>query len=322
MFRILSLDGGGIMGAFSASVLATLEADTGRSVKDHFDLITGTSTGGILALGLGLGFTASELLDFYRTRGPEIFPATSRFDRARASLRQLFGPKLTQAPLRAALYEILGGRRFGEASSRLVIPAYDAVGGRIYLFKTAHHPRFVNDLELPAVEVALATSAAPTFFEAARPASLVGAQYVDGGVWANTPTLVGLIEAMAFLGKEPSEIDVLSVGTTSTAFNVARHSKSGAFRWNVGLIDLLMNSQSESALAMSDLLLDGRMLRIDHVVREGEFAMDDGRIQSIEKLIALGRNQAQTKAVRDAVLERFLNGSLRSTFEPFQRSTL
>ncbi len=318
MFRILSLDGGGIMGAFSASVLATLENETGRNVKDHFDLITGTSTGGILALGLGLGFTASELLDFYQTRGPEIFPATSRFDRARASLRQLFGPKLAQTPLRAALTEILGERSFGDAKVRLVIPTYDAVGGRIYLFKTAHHPRFVNDLKIPAVEIALATSAAPTFFEAARPKSLVGAQYVDGGVWANSPTLVGLVEAMAFLGKEPRDIDVMSIGTTSTAFNIAQHTRSGAFQWNVGLIDLLMNGQSESALAMSDLLLDGRLLRIDHLVREGEFAMDDGRTQSIEKLVALGRNKAQMKVVRDAVLERFLNGVPSAPFKPFE----
>ncbi len=316
MFRILSLDGGGIRGAFTASVLATLETDTNRSVKDHFDLITGTSTGGILALGLGLGFTASELLEFYRTRGPDIFPATSRFDRVRASFRQLFGPKLTQAPLRSALTEILGERSFGEASSRLVIPTYDAVGGRIYLFKTAHHPRFVNDLDLPAVEVALATSAAPTFFEAARPTSLVGAQFVDGGVWANSPALVGLVEAMAFLGKRPSEIDLISIGTTSSPFNIARHARSGAFRWNVGLIDLLMNGQSEAALSMSDILLAGRMLRIDHLTREGEFAMDDGRQDRIEKLIALGRNKAQMKAVRDEVARRFLNGTPSSPFVP------
>jgi uncharacterized protein len=81
MFRILSLDGGGIKGAFTASVLATLEEDTGKSVVDHFDLIAGTSTGGILAIGLGLGLSAREICDFYASKGPEIFPSTSLIQR-------------------------------------------------------------------------------------------------------------------------------------------------------------------------------------------------------------------------------------------------
>ncbi|HYH98957.1 patatin-like phospholipase family protein [Hyalangium sp.] len=72
-FRILSLDGGGIRGAFTSSVLATLEQATGRSCVDHFDLITGTSTGGIIALGLALGRPAAEVRDFYRNKGPDIF---------------------------------------------------------------------------------------------------------------------------------------------------------------------------------------------------------------------------------------------------------
>ena len=74
MFRILSLDGGGLMGAFSASVLATLERTTGRRLVDHFDLITGTSTGGIIAIGLGMGASAEQILRFYEEQGAAIFP--------------------------------------------------------------------------------------------------------------------------------------------------------------------------------------------------------------------------------------------------------
>jgi patatin-like phospholipase/acyl hydrolase len=73
-FRILSLDGGGIKGAFTAAVLAEWEKRTGRVIVDHFDLIAGTSTGGIIALGLGLGLPAGEILEFYEKQGPKIFP--------------------------------------------------------------------------------------------------------------------------------------------------------------------------------------------------------------------------------------------------------
>lgn len=87
VFRILSLDGGGIKGAFGASVLATLEENTGCAIVDHFDLITGTSTGGIIALGLGLGLSARSIVDFYSEKGPTIFPSTSLTQRARGLFR-------------------------------------------------------------------------------------------------------------------------------------------------------------------------------------------------------------------------------------------
>ena len=92
-FRILSLDGGGIKGAFTASVVATLEKDTGKSAAQYFDLITGTSTGGIIAIGLGLGLSAEEIVEFYRKHGPTIFPGTSLVQQTRGVVRQFFGPK-------------------------------------------------------------------------------------------------------------------------------------------------------------------------------------------------------------------------------------
>ncbi len=208
MFRILSLDGGGILGTFSASVLATIEEDTGRPISEHFDLITGTSTGGMLAIGLAFGLTPAQLLNFYLTHGPSIFPVTGRFARTRGLLRQLLGVIFSHEPLTEALKEILGDRPFGEAGRRLVIPTYDAVGGRIYLFKTPHHPHLAQDAKVQAAEVARVTSAAPTYFEAARPEARFGAQFIDGGVWANSPCLVGLVEAVTFLGVPLDKIDI------------------------------------------------------------------------------------------------------------------
>jgi patatin-like phospholipase/acyl hydrolase len=190
-FRILSLDGGGIKGAFTASVMAALEADTGKAAADYFDLITGTSTGGIVAIGLGLGLAANAIVDFYCKHGPTIFPSTSLVQRTRNSLRQLFAPKHSHDVLKEALREVLGDRRFGESKTRLVITTYDANAGRIFLLKTAHHERFKYDYRAPAVDVALATSAAPTYFQSSPFPDHAGASYVDGGVWANCPALIG-----------------------------------------------------------------------------------------------------------------------------------
>ncbi|UWQ83114.1 CBASS cGAMP-activated phospholipase [Leisingera caerulea] len=318
MFRVLCLDGGGILGTFTASVLSDFEVQTGKPISESFDLIVGTSTGGILALGLGLEFSATDLLDFYRTRGPTIFPHTSRFARTRASLRQLFAPKLDSDPLRIELSGILHDRKLAEATTRLVIPTYDAVEGRTFLFKTAHSPSLVHDADLLAVDVALATSAAPTYFRASEARQLTGSQYVDGGVWANNPSMVGLVEAAKFLAQPISEIAILSIGTTTTTTTIAQHEHSGALQWNVGLINLLMRGQSESATSQAKLLLGERYHRIDHVAPESMFSMDDGRVDKIEKLIALGRNQARKIANKTPVFDIFLNGEVARKFKPIQ----
>ena len=112
-FQILSLDGGGLRGMFSAALLARLEEDLDLRVVDHFDLIAGTSTGGIIALGLGLGLSPREILQFYTDHGPRIFRDRSRL----RGLRHLLRAKYSAGPLRAALTDVLGQRTFGRARS-------------------------------------------------------------------------------------------------------------------------------------------------------------------------------------------------------------
>lgn len=316
MFRILSLDGGGIKGTFTASVLASLEHDTGCSTADHFDLITGTSTGGIIAIGLGLGIPAQEILDFYLEQGASIFPGTSIVERTGGRLRQLFRPKHSQPNLKAALVKVFKERKLGESKCRLAIPTYDAIAGRIFVMKTAHHERFKYDINATAVDVALSTAAAPTYFSAAPFPEHKDASYVDGGVWANTPVMVGLTEAVGFLGVQLDNIDLLSIGTTTKPFNIAQHSKSGAAQWNTGLIELMFEAQMEANLAQARLLLNGRLHRINITAKEGEFSLDDARPEKIQRLINLGRGEAVKREHLEIVTNRFLNGTHAPPFTP------
>jgi uncharacterized protein len=314
-FRILSLEGGGIMGTFAASVLSTLEEQTNCRCIDHFDLITGTSTGGIIAIGLGLGIPAQNVLDFYKENGSTIFQNAGITRRFVNSIRHIFQPKHSQDTLREVLRSVFHDQKFGQSKSRLVIPTYDAVGTRIYLMKTAHHKRFTHDINSLAVDVALATSAAPTYFSAAEFPLHPGSSYIDGGIWANCPALVGLVEATHFLGIPSSHIDILNIGTTSSPFSVSQNAQAGIKGWALGLINLLMKGQVESTRAMSFLLTNGGFHHIDYIAPPGKYSLDDST--KINELIALGRAEAVKRENLDKVVRpRFLNGIHVNSFVP------
>jgi len=317
MFRILCLDGGGIKGVFTAAALSRIEEQTQKKIIDYFDLICGTSTGGILAIGLGMGLSANELLAFYRERGPIIFPATGLFARTAGTLRQLFyGPKLSYDTLKQELANVIANRKFGEARCRLIIPSYDAVAGRIYIFKTAHHEEFINDIETPAIEVALATSAAPTYFSAATVEK--DGRFVDGGIWANCPVMSALTEAVSFLNIPLSQIDILSIGTTSTPFSIASKDSASALKWNKGLVDLMFEAQTEANLAQASLLLSGRLHRLNFTSTPDRFSLDNASEKAISDLTNLGRAEAQKKNHIETIRTRFINEVPAPQFKPYR----
>ena len=309
-FQVLSLDGGGIKGTFTAGFLAGIEEGTGKRIVDHFDLISGTSTGGIIALGLGLGLSGREILDFYRNEGHRIFRSVPG-PRALSGLRQLWVPRHPTQPLQQALEGAFAARTLGESTTRLVIVSYDGVGGDIHLLKTAHHPRFRRDYKRTAVEVALATSAAPVFFQTSQQD---GRCEIDGGVWANCPALVGAVEALRVVVPRPRRVSILSVGTTSEPFHV-RHQwrNAGLGRWNKGVVDLLMQAQVKGALAQAALLVGKEnFMRVDRVVKPRRFRMDDP--SEIPDLVDLGRGAARN--AEPEVLARFLSRPA-PPFRPF-----
>lgn len=299
-FRILSLDGGGVKGAFSASVLAEIERMTGKRIADHFDLVTGTSTGGIIALGIGLGLSCQEILEFYKVHSPKIFPATGLHRRLRFLYRTIW-PRRSQRQLRKALEAVFGDAKLGDSSRRLVLPSYDGNSGRIHLFKTAHHGGYRQDLFKSAVDVAMATAAAPTFFPAYSSSN--GPAYIDGGVWANNPAMLGVLEAICILKQIPQVLDLLSVGTTTEPFYVTKCRRMGGIlQWHKGIVDLLLQAQSDSILGQVKIMTGKVPLRIDVSVTPGRFSLNDAR--TIADLVALGNREARIHCAEFA--DRFL----------------
>lgn len=284
-FRVLALDGGGIRGAFTAAFLAEVESISRKSIADHFDLITGTSTGGIIALALSVGRPAAEVLEFYQQDGPLIFPRLGVLDRW---FKSLLAPKYDPAPLRSALTRVFGEAKLADCRTRVMVPSFNGASGEIRLYKTPHHPKILRDHAHSLVEVALATSAAPTFFPAAV---RNGVPWIDGGVWANCPAALGALEAVFTLGIPARDVHILSVGTTEECFDLPRRRWAGGLvRWGPSIVSLFMRAQMSADLAQARLMLGDRLYRVNRVVPEGVFSMDDGR--QISRLVGMGAEEA------------------------------
>jgi patatin-like phospholipase/acyl hydrolase len=268
-FQILSLDGGGLRGIFSAAILARLEEDLETSIIDHFDLIAGTSTGGIIALALGLGLSPRQIVEFYTQLGPRVF--NNRL--GLRSARQLLRAKYVPGPLRDALTDVFGDRTFGESTKRLVITSYNLGADDVYLFRTAHHPRLRRDWRERAVDVAMATSAAPTYLPGFP---LSGTRLVDGGVWANNPAMVAVVEAVGTCGVPLDALRVFSMGTTVEMRHRSRRlDRGGLVPWARAAVDVILRAQSISANnQVHHLVSPERLLRLDPVVPAGLFALD------------------------------------------------
>jgi patatin-like phospholipase/acyl hydrolase len=223
-FRILACDGGGIRGLISALVLGKLEYkiqeltnDEGARLSDYFHLFAGTSTGGLIALGLTapeVDITAEELALLYTEDGPDIFhvSATSLL----GTLGGLTGPKYSPDSLKAALERRLGTAQLASALRDLVVTSYDMTGREPYFFKRWRARESKSSARnAPLVDAALATAAAPTYFPS-HPYD--DRALVDGGVFAMNPVIAAITEALKRSGDEPVDLTtddllVVSVGT-------------------------------------------------------------------------------------------------------------
>lgn len=275
---VLALDGGGMRGLYSATLLQTLADRFARErdvqaldVGRGFDVIVGTSTGGILATALAAGVGMSAVQELYREWGPRIFSnpfprAGSTLSRVRSAgwiLRSWFSSANGNRSLRAALTNVFGdetiGQLYDRRGIRLCVPTTGLLRHSPRVFKTPHLQYKDRDNELSLVDICMATSAAPAFLPLVSLGedSPAGDAYSDGGLWANNPVLVGFIEGVAVSSPE-QPIRILSVGTcspTSGAGPVSRLDR-GVRYWlqGVRLLTLTMDAQGQAAHYSAQLL--------------------------------------------------------------------
>jgi patatin-like phospholipase/acyl hydrolase len=303
-FRILALDGGGLRGAFTAAVLAQwdemLRPGGISGLVNHFDLVAGTSTGAILAIGLGLGLPPARMLNFYRTEGPKIFPKNRQ-------LRHWLKSKHESLTLRATLETVFGRTRLTpDSCCRLVLPTVRAIHGEAETIVTAHSPDRTAFADVTAVDAALASSAAPTYFDEAAVATAVACEsYLDGGIWANNPVLPAIAEAVRYLQIPLERIDVLSVGTMGNESDFTKSLGKGLAGWAPAMTDLFFAAQEAAAANLADSLLSrARHLRVNQRV-PSEIKLDD--TDAIEDMALRGASVGKDSFA--AVRSRFLDGT-------------
>lgn len=321
-FKILSIDGGGIRGAFAASFLTQVEKKLKTSIVDHFDLIAGTSTGGIIAVALAMGLPAARIESMYRDRGPAIFARRPRIQlswwKRRLAVRvdkrlKAFGldvdgflqSKYQANALRTALTEELDVRTLGQARTRLVVPAVNLTLGQTKVFKTPHLPGMFEDRHRTAVDVILATTAAPTYFPHAK---IGRGEYADGGLWANNPSMVALVEAGRIREEcRRNEIDpvfglqdiyLLSIGAGSSNYSYdPPEAGAGLGWWGPRLFEAMSISQSQGIdFQARHVVGPDRYVRVDFRTTDGSWSLDN--TNRIDQLLGLGEGAAVANLAR------------------------
>lgn len=311
-FRILALDGGGLRGTFTAAVLAKwddmLQSGGGNNLVSHFDLVAGTSTGAILAIGLALGIAPGDILKFYQEQGPLIFPKDRK-------LRHWLKSKHDSSTLRDLLCKVYGDKKITDASCcRLVIPTVRAKHGQSETIVTAHSPDRTAFRDISAVDAALASSAAPTYFdESVWDGPVAPESFLDGGVWANNPILPALVETVRYLKIPLDRIDVLSVGTMDSESDFTESLGKGKAGWAPNSADLFFAAQEHGALVLAEGFLGPtRHLRINQQT-PAEIKLDDA--EALEDMVARGNEIGKDSFV--SVRSRFLDGMLAQEWKKY-----
>jgi uncharacterized protein len=303
---ILSIDGGGIRGIIPALVLAEIERRTGRRIAELFDLVAGTSTGGIVAVGLTVPapdgrprYTADDMVSLYEEHGAAIFHRNW----FRYVLSLVAGAAYSPSTLETVLERYAGEARLSDAVTGLLVPSWELRTRTAWFFRRAQ-ARVQPEYDYPLRAVARATSAAPTYFPPRRLSGPPGsADYalVDGGVFANNPAMAAWVDAHE--GALPGQdVFILSLGTGSVndPITYAQAGRYGKLFWAVPIIGVLLDGGSDTVeYELGRLLPKEQYYRFQTDIPRASRSIDDASPRNLAALRAVAERMI---ADRDADL--------------------
>jgi len=292
---VLAVDGGGIRGIIPAMVIAHIERKMRKSAGQLFDLMVGTSTGGILVLGLsrpGHGrpaqFSAKRVIKLYEDHGERIFEHS--LWRKLRSAGGILEEAYSHQNLEAVLQQYFAEATLGDCEVPTMVTTYDIQNRESVFLKSwlAEHGTVL------CRDAARATSAAPTYFEP-KPLNIDTAQHVliDGGVFMNTPSVSAFAEAKKLFPGEP--IKVLSIGTGELTRAIPYHQAKtwGSALWVMSLLDCMFDGAAKAADYQMRLFLGDDYLRLQIPLHYASDDMDDASKGNIRNLKQTARELIQ-----------------------------
>lgn len=304
--RILSLDGGGIRGLVSCTWLRGVEdvlAQAGKpGLLGSFDLLAGSSTGALVACGLGMGVGPQTMAELYRAHGHDIFPGFGGRLWSRAG--RLFSdgpsaPKYDGKGLEKVLRKVFGNATMGQLKLPVLVTSYDTMSRQPVIFKS-FKPEHQG---LPVWEVCRASTAAPTYFPA-HPMTVEGkaGSLIDGGVVANNPTACAIAEALRHDRQvnHCSDLVVLSVGSgqRNQPIPLKAAREWGALEWAVPIIDVLFDGNTDSVDYIARQLVGPGYFRLQTDLLAQLDDLDDASAANIAALESMATDYLQSAPTR------------------------
>jgi patatin-like phospholipase/acyl hydrolase len=266
--KLLSLNGGGTRGIMSSIILSRLEQELGKKSHEIFDLVSGLSTGSVLAALIGAGIPADQITKFYRERCPEIFK------NPKCTLLNLIFPKYNKNNLRNVLNEQLN-IPFSEMKTKVMIYAcrIDKPNAQVRFFKSWKD----RDFKLNTADIVQASGSAPTYFS---PMKLDGGVYVDGALYCNNPSLCAIIEATK-LGSSLHDIYNVNIELDDWSGVSNANKIDSMIDWALNLWDITSSLGQQANENISKNLLGTRH---QHIVSSSSCAIDSLDFDSMEKI--------------------------------------
>lgn len=307
--RVLSLDGGGIRGIITLEVLAALEEAAGKPTAELFDLIVGSSTGGIAALLLTVPgddgkprYSARELVTIYRQTGAEFFKCPLSW--SIFTLGGVLGPKYPRLGLREHLIATLGDVQLSELVAPVLFPAFSDAEGRPYFFRSRQidSKLLAGDDEYRVADAILAATTVPSLFFPAAIPSTDGKRsglFLDGALYSPSPTLCGLIGSSVIYPGNRVYLISLGTGAGHRNLDVEEIRGWGLARWMPHILPTIMDANAVFSTEYAQDFAAGiqaHFMRIDKTFNGGWDSFYDVRQANIDALSAFGAQLAKDHA--------------------------